>query len=176
MQGHASKAFTFDGQGNIYVNIGSRSNACQEEARTKGSVGKDPCPELPYRAAIWQFQLKDEKQVQDDGKPYGIGIRNTVALDWDFTSNKLYAAQHGRDDLFRFWPDFYSDAQSRDIPAEEFLVVEDGDDYGWPYCYYDPFQSKKMLAPEYGGDGKTQGRCEGIKDPLVAFPWPLWSK
>ena len=58
-RGHGSKAFTFDGQGNIYVNIGSKSNACQEEARSPGSKGKDPCPELPYRAAIWNRPWHD---------------------------------------------------------------------------------------------------------------------
>lgn len=167
-QGHSSKSFTFDGQGNIYVNIGSRSNACQEVARSPGSKGKDPCPEVPYRAAIWKFKADQTGQVQDDGTPFGIGIRNTVGLTW-FNDN-LYAVQHGRDDLHRFWPDYYTPEQSRDIPAEEFLLVEEGDDFGWPYCYYDPFQEKKMLAPEYGGDGKTQGRCEGIKSPLAALP------
>ncbi len=169
-QGHSSKSFTFDGQGNIYVNIGSRSNACQEEMRSKGSPGKDPCPELPYRAAIWKFDANRPGQVQDDGTPYGIGIRNTVGLDWNFASNQLYATQHGRDDLYRFWPEHYTDAQSRELPAEEFLLVEEGDDFGWPYCYWDQFQGKKMLAPEYGGDGTQQGRCEDIKAPLVAFP------
>lgn len=167
-QGHSSKSFTFDGAGNIYVNIGSRSNACQEVARSPGSRGKDPCPELPGRAAIWKFRADQIGQVQDDGQPFGIGIRNTVGLTW--FNDHLYAVQHGRDDLHRFWPDLYTAEESRDIPAEEFLMVEEGDDFGWPYCYYDPFQKKKMLAPEYGGDSKTQGRCEGIKQPLVAFP------
>ncbi len=169
-QGHSSKSFTFDGMGNMYVNIGSRSNACQEQARSKGSKGKDPCPELPYRAAIWKFSDSRTGQVQDDGSPYAIGIRNTVGLSWNFTNNKLYAMQHGRDDLYRFWPEYYSAEQSRELPAEEFLLVEEGDDFGWPYCHWDQFQGKKMLNPEYGGDGKTQGRCEGIKAPLVAFP------
>lgn len=169
-QGHGSKSFIFDHEGHIYVNVGSRSNACQEEARTKGSKGKDPCPELPNRAAIWQFELQAEKQMQADGKPYGVGIRNTVGLDWNYTNNKLYAMQHGRDDLFRFWPEYYTDVDSREIPAEELLIVEEGDDYGWPYCYYDPFQGKKLLAPEYGGNGKMQGRCSEVKQPIVAFP------
>lgn len=167
-QGHSSKSFTFDGQGNIYVNIGSRSNACQEEARSPGSKGKDPCPELPNRAAIWKFKADQLGQLQADGSPFGIGIRNTVGLTW--FNNNLYAVQHGRDDLHRFWPDLYTPEQSRDIPAEEFLLVEEGDDFGWPYCYYDQFQEKKIMAPEYGGDGKTQGRCEGIKSPLTTFP------
>ena len=39
--------------------------------------------------------------------------------------------------------------------------VHKGDDAGWPYIYYDPFQKKKIVAPEYGGDGKKNG---GRKD------------
>ncbi|HKH83897.1 MAG TPA: hypothetical protein VKA25_09455, partial [Gemmatimonadales bacterium] len=29
---------------------------------------------------------------------------------------------------------------------------------------------KKVLAPEYGGDGRKVGRCPSAKDPLVSFP------
>ena len=168
--GHSAKSFTFDHKGNIYVNLGSRSNACQIEARSPLSPGKDPCPELPARASIWKFSLDRGGQLLDDGEAYAIGIRNSVALDWNLNTDKLYAVQHGRDDLHRFWPDLYTEEQNRDLPAEEFLEIEAGDDYGWPYCYYDQFQNKKLLAPEYGGDGQKQGRCEGIKDPIVTFP------
>jgi glucose/arabinose dehydrogenase len=31
-------------------------------------------------------------------------------------------------------------------------------------------QNKKVLAPEYGGDGKKTTRCEGVEPPVVAFP------
>jgi len=31
-------------------------------------------------------------------------------------------------------------------------------------------QGKKLLAPEYGGDAKKQGRCEGMDKPLIGFP------
>ncbi len=48
--------------------------------------------------------------------------------------------------------------------------MERGDDYGWPYCYYDHIQGKKVLAPEYGGDGDEVGRCAEMDDPLVGFP------
>ncbi len=169
-RGHSSKSFTFDGRGNMYVNIGSRSNACQEEARSKGSPGIDPCPEDTVRAAIWKFDANQTGQVQDDGSPYATGIRNTVGLDWNKSNDKLYVMQHGRDDLYRFWPEHYSDQKSRELPAEEFLMVEEGDDFGWPYCYWDQFKGKKMLAPEYGGDGEKQGRCEDVKAPLIGFP------
>ena len=44
-----------------------------------------------------------------------------------------------------------------------------GDNAGWPYIYYDPIQQKKILAPEYGGDGKKTAGEDAI-DPVVAFP------
>ena len=43
-------------------------------------------------------------------------------------------------------------------------------DFGWPYCYYDQLQKKKVLAPEYGGDGKIIGRCSDVEDPVMGFP------
>jgi glucose/arabinose dehydrogenase len=78
--------------------------------------------------------------------------------------------QHGRDQLHQFFPELYTEQQSADLPAEEFLLVHDGEDFGWPYCYYDPFQNEKVLAPEYGGDGTVIGRCEDKGKPIMAFP------
>lgn len=40
---------------------------------------------------------------------------------------------------------------------------------GWPFVYYDPFQKKLILAPEYGGDGKETG-SKKYQDPIAAFP------
>ena len=35
---------------------------------------------------------------------------------------------------------------------------------------FDGRQQKKVLAPEYGGDGDIVGRCADTEDPLLAFP------
>src|SRR4030095_4747103 len=43
---HNTKSLILDDKGNIYVNIGSPSNSCQEIDRGAGSKGKDPCPIL----------------------------------------------------------------------------------------------------------------------------------
>jgi mono/diheme cytochrome c family protein len=64
----------------------------------------------------------------------------------------------------------YTEQENADLPAEEFLMLDDGADFGWPYCYYDPFQESKVLAPEYGGDGVIRGKCEQKTDPIMAFP------
>ncbi len=168
--GHMEKTFTFDNKGNMYVNIGSQSNACQEKQRSKGSMGKDPCVELETRAGIWKFDENKLHQQQDLSLRYATGIRNTVAINWNFDVGKLYGLQHGRDDLHRFWPEYFTEEQNLELPAEEFLMIEEGDDFGWPYCYWDQFKKQKLLNPEYGGDGKIVGRCEGIKPPILAFP------
>lgn len=168
--GHMEKPFTFDKKGNMYVNVGSASNACQEETRTKGSPGIYPCVELETRAGIWKFSDDELNQQQTLDKRYATGIRNAVALAWNFDVNKLYALQHGRDDLHRFWPEHYTEEENLELPAEEFLDVEEGDDFGWPYCYYDQFQEKRLQCPEYGGEGESTEGCENAKDPLIGFP------
>jgi len=167
---HATKPFTFDKDGNIYVTVGAPSNACQVQDRTKGSPGIDPCPILEQHGGIWRFKadVLNQDQVKD-GYRYATGIRNAVAITWNDTQNSLFALQHGRDQLGSFYPELYTDEQSAQLPAEEFLSVKDGSDFGWPYCYYDPMQKLKVLAPEYGGDGKKPGR-PNAENPIMAFP------
>jgi glucose/arabinose dehydrogenase len=53
-------------------------------------------------------------------------------------------------------------------PAEEFMRIEDGDDYGWPYTYYDHFKNTRILAPEYGGDGKKTSNK--YSKPIMGLP------
>lgn len=168
---HATKPFTFDQNGNMYVTVGAPSNACQVQDRTAGSPGIDPCPILELHGGIWRF--KEDVLNQDQAKNgyrYATGIRNAVAITWNNVENKLYAVQHGRDQLSQLFPQIYTNAQSAQLPAEEFLSVNDGSDFGWPYCYFDPAQNKKVLMPEYGGDGLKVGRCSNVDNPIMAFP------
>lgn len=167
---HESKSIALDDAGNIYVNIGAPSNACQVQDRTKGSPGQDPCPILQTAGGIWQFKADKLNQSYAQGTRYCTGIRNIVGLDWNHQQKQLYAMQHGRDQLHEFYPELYDEKQSAELPAEEMLLVKKGSNFGWPYCYYDQFQKKKILGPEYGGDGKKQGRCAGVDQPLMGFP------
>lgn len=165
---HAAKALAFDGDGNIYVNIGAPSNACMRESRTKGSPGMEPCPILETSGGIWRFDANKPSQTQADGTLYATGVRNGMALDWNWAANDLFLAQHGRDQLTSFFPDMYTVEMSAELPAEEFHRVKEGANVGWPYSYWDQLQGKRMLMPEYGGDGKqTSDRGQ---DPLVGFP------
>lgn len=168
---HAAKSFAFDESGNIYVNVGGPSNACQENARTPGSAGLDPCPQLERHGGVWRFDASTPGQTQiDDGTRYSTGIRNAVAIGWNPVVDAVYVVQHGRDQLHNLWPDLYTQEQSVELPAEELLRLHEGADFGWPYCYYDHLQGQKVLAPEYGGDGEEIGRCAEVEDPVAAFP------
>ncbi len=167
---HASKSITVDGMGNIYVNIGAPSNACQEQDRTYGSPGQDPCPILEKAGGIWQFKIDVKDQSYEQGIRYATGLRNVVGLDWNKEVNCLYVTQHGRDQLNTLYPDLYNKKENAEIPAEEFFAVKQGDDFGWPYCYYDYLQKKKILGPEYGGDKMKQERCATTNTPIYAFP------
>jgi len=166
---HESKPFTFDNDGNIYVTIGAYSNACQVSDRAKGSPGMNPCPILDSAGGIWKFSAGKPDQTYGDGERYATGLRNEMGICWNNDVNELYVTQHGRDQLADLFPDLYTTKQSAELPAECLYLLHKGDNAGWPYIYYDQIQHKKILAPEYGGDGKKEGGENAI-DPLVAFP------
>jgi glucose/arabinose dehydrogenase len=116
---HASKAFTFDDAGNLYVNVGAPSNACQEQDRTPGSPGQEPCQLLENHAGIWRFDADKSNQTFEDGERVVTGTRNIVALDWNPLAGELYFAMHGRDQLHELFPDLYTAEESAELPAEE---------------------------------------------------------
>ena len=166
--GHSSRSLAFDASGGLFVNVGSDSNVCTER---RGDLGLDPCPELGFRAGIWRYPADRLHQIHaHDGERWATGFRNAVALAWDSVTHQLFAASHGRDGLATLWPKLYTAKQSAEQPSEEFAVIARGDDFGWPYCFHDNSLGHKVLAPEYGGDGHSVGRCATAKGPLIGFP------
>lgn len=70
----------------------------------------------PKRAAVWVYDADGH-----GGRPYATGLRNAVGLEW--YGSTLYATANGRD------------LAGNDVPPEAFYILEDGRNYGWPYCY-----------------------------------------
>jgi glucose/arabinose dehydrogenase len=167
---HASKAFTIDDSGNLFVNVGAPSNACQMEDRTLGSPGQEPCPLLEEHAGIWRFDANKTDQTFEDGGRFITGTRNIVALDWNPVAGELYFAMHGRDQLHELFPDLYTVEQSAELPAEEFHVAREGANYGWPYTYWDHLAEARVVAPEYGGEGETVAQDGDYEAPQLTFP------
>lgn len=166
--GHVTKSLAFGPGDAMYVNVGSKTNSCQKTDRLPASPGLDPCTELERRAGIWRFSATRLGQQFADGKRFATGLRNAMALATQPGTDALFAAVHGRDQLADNWG--FSNEVNANNPAEELVRVESGADYGWPYCYYSNQYKKKVLAPEYGGDGRKTGRCSSARDPLLAFP------
>ena len=166
---HPQHNFVIDSAGTLYANMGSATNSCQQKDRTTGSLGIDPCTELQTRAGIWRFDANKAGQRFSASARYATGIRNAVGLAFG-PGGALYATQHGRDQLFENWREKYTTEQGQELPAEELLRVTEGQDYGWPYCYYDHRQGKRVTAPEYGGDGRATTRCEDKAAPVATFP------
>ncbi len=167
--GHTMHPFAITADGTLFVNSGSATNSCQVKDRTLESPGQNPCPELSTRAGVWRYDAKKTDQKFSEAERYATSMRNTVALAIG-PDGALYAAIHGRDQLADNWPKLFTAAQNSELPAEVLSRVESGDDFGWPYCYYDGAQKQYMQAPEYGGDGKTVGNCSSKKQPQVVFP------
>ena len=167
---HDTKPIAFDDKGNMYVPFGAPSDCCQFEDRTPFSPGMEPCPILELRGGIWRFDANKPGQFQKDGQKFATGLRSIVAIEWNNKTNNLYTVMHGRDYLHSTWPKSFSEWQGAMLPSEEFLLLKEGSDAGWPYYYYDHMKSKLLLNPEYGGDGKKEGKGAEYTQPLIGFP------
>ena len=166
---HGDKGIAFDGKGSFYVNIGAPSNACQVKDRTKLSPGQDPCPILDEHAGVWKFSETKLGQTQADGVKYATGMRQMPAITWH--DGALYIVMNSRDQLDMLWPGKFTAEENALRPAEPMYRVDKaGDNFGWPYCFYDYTVNKLLLQPEYGGDGKEVGRCSEFKQPITSFP------
>jgi glucose/arabinose dehydrogenase len=165
---HEDKGLTFDGKGSLYVNVGAPSNACQTQDRRAKIAGQDPCPILELHGGIWKFDENKLGQKQSDGVKYATGLRQMPAITWH--DGAVYIAMNSRDQLDTLWGEMFSAQENAERPAEPLYRAEQGDNFGWPFCFFDYQQQKLLLNPEYGGDGKTVGRCTEFKLPIATFP------
>lgn len=166
---HAAKPFAISDTGELFVHVGAPSNACQNPDRKEGVPGQQPCPILELHGGVWKYDANTLNQKHTTGKRWVTGVRHTVSLEFDPTTRRLYGVQHGRDALDTMWPSLFDAKQNAELPAEELQAYSEGANFGWPYCYYDPVRQTRILAPEYGGDGKKEGDCAKFEKPAVAF-------
>lgn len=167
---HPMHPLIVDANGNLFFDVGSATNSCQIDNRMPNSPGHDPCTELQTRAGTWRFDANKTDQQFSAAERYATGLRNGEGFGID-SAGRVFVTQHGRDQLAQNFSKLYTPEQSAELPAEEFVLLRQGADYGWPECYYDEFQHKLVLAPEYGGDGgKKVGVCAEKTVPVAAFP------
>ena len=167
-RGHQDKDLAFDDKGNLFVTIGLPSNACAQPDRQPGAKGVDPCPQLETGGGVWRYKADVVGQQFSPKERYATGLRQGVAIAWH--KGQLYLAMNSRDSLDTLYPDLFTPEENQNRPLEPLLAIKEGAVFGWPYCFLDGKTNQMILAPEYGGDGKTVGRCAQYEKPIAGFP------
>lgn len=145
---HPLKEIVFGVGGQLFINVGSASDAC------RGDDGKlpFPCPEeqgKQPRAAVYQAVLGGPDFSLQSLRPWSSGLRNSVALAFVSGPNLLLQGENSID---------YSDVTE---PAEELNVLREGKHYGWPYCV-----GARRAARGY------EGRFDCARTEPPAMLWP----
>jgi glucose/arabinose dehydrogenase len=86
-----------------------------------------------------------------DLRVFAKGLRNTVFFVFD-KEGRLWGNDMGRD--------FLGD----NLPPDELNVIEDSQDYGWPFCYGD-----RVRDPQFMG-GTNQDYCSQTTPPAFKYP------
>lgn len=169
--GFTARPIAFDVNGNLFVGIGGGGNTCVDEKLPTSSppAGLNPCPDLASRAGIWRFSATIPGQrFPVDGLQFATGVRDIGALEWRDGAG-LFGIVHDRNGLSRTWPNLVTSADEQAIP-EAMHKIDRGADLGWPYAYFDTVRGRFLIAPEYGGDGKTAAVAEKYSQPAASFP------
>ena len=128
--GHWSRSIVFGPDSGMYVAIGSTCNMCVERS--------------PERAAVMRY---DENG--SDGRVFASGLRNAVGIAVNPATKQIWVTQNERDNI---------DPDHENLPPEEINILQDGGDYGWPYCYgnripspdrafHDPARCARTIPP-----------------------------
>jgi len=172
-----NRPIAFDGKGHLFVALDASANLCTAQTQPPPGrplpatppVGVKPCPDLTTRAGVWRFDANKAGQTfPAAGEMWATGIRDIDSLDWSPADGHLYGIMHGRDNTNRFWPDLVSTDDDFRI-ADEMHRITKVTDFGWPYTYYDGAKNLRLVAPEYGGYGKTSPRPCAYSTPVVTF-------
>jgi glucose/arabinose dehydrogenase len=118
---HPMHPFIINARGNLFVDLGSATNACQSENRFPLSPGLNPCTELEARAG-WRYDANKTDQNLSTAARHASGIRNGEGFGFD-KAGRLYVTQHGRDQLSQDWPNpRHVDRSNGDDPHASALV------------------------------------------------------
>lgn len=96
-------------------------------------------------------------QANADGtgrKVFAKGLRNTIGFGWHPETKVMWGMDNGSDGL------------GDDTPPEELNKLEDGKDYGWPYCYGNKAIDDNMDDPP--GQSKTLF-CAGTEPSILNY-------
>ncbi|GIF76543.1 PQQ-dependent sugar dehydrogenase [Asanoa siamensis] len=121
--GHVLKNIAVDGE-TLYVSIASTCNACASDTRAD-----------PIRGAIYRWDASG----RNAGKALvARGIRNAEGLAIAPGTQDLWVVVNNRDNILDPKTGEKDTAYVDNNPPEEFIRIEQGGFYGWPFCNPDP--------------------------------------
>jgi glucose/arabinose dehydrogenase/mono/diheme cytochrome c family protein len=170
---HNSKAFAFDESGHLLVEVGSPFNAYSKGDRQRGASAftrEEVEQHQQAHGGFWRFDAAKLNQTQADGTRFSTGHRHSLALAWHPVSKNFFMTMMGRDNLNIVAPNYYDELDNAERVAEEFHILKEGANLGWPYSYWDPIKKGRMASPEYGGDNRKRDENPAYAKPLIAFP------
>jgi len=170
---HDAKAFAFDDQGRMIVEVGSPYNIYADGDRRLGAKGKSPAEVDEFQktyGGFWRFDPNKLNQTQADGVRFSTGHRHSLALAWHPTSHEFFMVMMGRDQMNTIAPEYYDELDNAERDAEEMHLLREGVNIGWPFTYWDPIKKARMVGPEYGGDNRKRDDNPLFDKPVVAFP------
>ncbi len=167
---HIAKPIAFDEAGHLYVPFGAPGDTCQDKNRQPGAPGADPCGQLEMHGGVWQFDARKVGQTEKDGKRYATGIRSLVAMTWNPHVKDLYAVQHGRDDLYRSWPQYFSRWQSAVLPSEEFFRVTGASTAAGRSTTTTGCRARSCSIRNTAATARRKARAASLASPLIGFP------
>lgn len=145
-RGHWTRTLVFDGEGNLYVSIGSEGNVDANSYRSR--IRRFPSS---YFSPPFGRSLPSGGLDFAAGEVFADGLRNEVGLAFD-ASGVLWGVENGADNLFR--SDLGGDIHNEN-PAEElnrFPPKQPADPalhFGYPWCW-----TEYNLPAETGGLGR----------------------
>jgi glucose/arabinose dehydrogenase/cytochrome c5 len=167
---HDAKAFAFDDQGRMLVEVGSPYNVYSKPDRQLGAKGMDATEFQKTFGGFWRFDANKLNQTQADGTRFSTGHRHSLALVWNPVSKHFFMVQMGRDNLNVVDPAHYDELDNAERVSEVMHMLNEGSNLGWPTSYWDPFKKAHMLSPEFGGDNFKRIDPDPFDKPVVAFP------
>lgn len=142
--GHWTRSLLANVDGSkLYAGVGSMSNIAEPGMDVEEG-----------RAAIYELDLQTRQS-----RIFASGLRNPVGLAWEPNTNTLWTVVNERDGL------------GDEVPPDYLTQVNDGNFYGWPYCYWgqtvddrvpqNPEMVAKAVKPDYalGGHTASLGLC-----------------
>ncbi|MEE3626196.1 glucose dehydrogenase [Nitrospirillum sp. BR 11752] len=163
---HPLPALAVAPDGSLFVNVGSATDHCESPGGKKGQDtppnADAACPETvgAVPRGVILHVTPGAAPVDITGvRPYARGLRNAVALAV-LPGNQVVTATNARDNISDADPALDDEA----VPHDLYLVVKEGADYGWPYCYDDGVPS-----PEYRSH-YTVADCKAKQAPTLLLP------